>query len=116
MKIAMPSLLHRCLTVFLIGSLVGPGFVHAQQATPQAAPRATPQPVTVMGDWYFDRFGGPHGEVSHSAEIVKANKDEEGYMFTLTKDGKFTTTQPNGTQNTSDYQYIAKRHEIILGK
>ena len=109
----MSLILHCSLAVFLIGFLVD-GRICAQQPDPQ--PRATPQPVTVMGDWYFDRVGGPHGEVSHSKDIVKANADEAGYMFTLTKDGKFTTTQPNGTQNTSDYQYIVKRHEIILGK
>jgi hypothetical protein len=28
------------------------------------------QHVDFTGDWYFDRFGGPHGQVLHTPEIV----------------------------------------------
>jgi hypothetical protein len=101
----MPSILHGSMAILLIGVLG-----HAD-CSAQAA-----RQVSITGDWYFDRFGGPHGEIAHSPEIVKANKHEAGYQFTLTKDGKFITTQPNGTQNTMDYQYIARRREVILGK
>ena len=101
----MSSFLRGSLTVFLVG------FLGCADCVAQ-----TGQQVTITGDWYFDRFGGPHGEIANSPNIVKANKDEDGTMFTLTKDGKFTTTQPNGFRNTTDYQYIVKRRLVILGK
>jgi len=41
--------------------------------------------VDITGTWYFDRFGGPHGEIAESAEIVKANKLNKGLMITLHK-------------------------------
>lgn len=28
----------------------------------------------IYGKWYFDRFGGPHGEIVKDGEIAKANK------------------------------------------
>jgi hypothetical protein len=74
------------------------------------------QQAEFTGDWYFDRFGGPHGEVAHSEDIDKANKQQAGSKFTFTNDGKFRTIQQDGTRNTMDYGYLASRREIILGK
>ncbi|HEV2481542.1 MAG TPA: hypothetical protein VGS79_17850 [Puia sp.] len=74
------------------------------------------QRAEYTGDWYFDRFGGPHGEVSHAPDIEKANKQEAGYKFTFTNNGKFRTVQPDGTTNTTDYGYLVRRREIIIGK
>lgn len=74
------------------------------------------QQADYTGDWYFDRFGGPNGEISHTDAIDKANKQEAGYKFTFTKDGKFRTVQSDGTRNTTDYQYIHKGRLIVLGR
>jgi len=68
------------------------------------------------GDWYFDHFGPRNGEVVKSDEIDKANKQEAGYKFTFTKDGKFfRTIQSDGSRNTTDYGYLADRRLIIVG-
>lgn len=66
------------------------------------------------GDWYFDRFGGPHGEVAKGDSIDKATKQWTGYKFTFTKDGKCKTTEQDGTRDTKFYQYIADRRLVIL--
>ena len=73
------------------------------------------QQTEFTGDWYFDHFGPRNGQVVKSDEIDKANKQEAGYKFTFTKDGKFRTIQSDGTRNTTDYGYLANRRLIIVG-
>jgi len=66
------------------------------------------------GDWYFDRFGGPHGEVAKGDSIDKATKKWTGYKFTFTRDGKCKTTEVDGTRDTKFYQYIPEQRLVIL--
>lgn len=73
------------------------------------------QQADYTGDWYFDHFGPRNGQVVKSDELDKANKQEAGYKFTFTRDGKFKTTQSDGTRNTTDYGYLADRRLIIVG-
>jgi hypothetical protein len=54
--------------------------------------------VDLTGLWYFDRFGGPHGEISESPEIAEANKLNKGLTITFSNDNKMTSTQGGGTK------------------
>jgi hypothetical protein len=97
----MLLLLQRSFSLFLIFSLIN----HVQQ-------------VDITGIWYFDRFGGPHGEIDKSTETVKANKLNKGLMITFTKDGKLISTQPGGAkQNNSkvEYKVSYKLKQVIIG-
>src|SRR5882757_5169108 len=74
------------------------------------------QKPDILGKWYFDRFGGPHGEIAESAEIVKANKLNKGLMITFTKNNKMIYSQPGGMrQNNSiaDYQVSYDLRQVI---
>ena len=72
------------------------------------------QQAEFTGNWYFDRFGGPHGEVVKNADIDKANQQEAGFKFVFTKDGKFKSIEPNGMHTTKDYEYLAGPRRIII--
>ena len=76
------------------------------------------QKPDISGTWYFDRFGGPHGEIAESPEIVKANKQNEGRIFTFTKDNKLISRQPGGMEinnSTVDYHVLPERRQVIIG-
>jgi hypothetical protein len=72
------------------------------------------QKAEIYGKWYFDRFGGPHGEIGKSAEIVKANKQNEGLSLTFTNDSKVTIQQKSGATMTAPFQFLASRKEVVL--
>jgi hypothetical protein len=73
---------------------------------------------SIQGIWYFDRFGGPHGEIAESPEAVKANRQNEGTMFNFTADNKLITSLQGGSinnNNTQNYQVLSDRRQIIIG-
>jgi hypothetical protein len=72
------------------------------------------QKADIYGNWYFDRFGGPHGEIVKDGEIAKANKQNEGVSFTFTNDNKAILQQRNGATMTASFQILAGRKEIVL--
>jgi len=72
------------------------------------------QKVEIYGKWYFDRFGGPHGEIVKDGEIAKANKQNEGFSFTFTNDNKVILQQKNGATMTAPFQLLTSRKEIVL--
>jgi hypothetical protein len=72
------------------------------------------QNVDIYGKWYFDRFGGPHGEIANDGEIGKANKQNEGMSLTFTKDNKAIMQRKNGAAMTAPFQLLADHKEIIL--
>ena len=72
------------------------------------------QKAEIYGKWYFDRFGGPHGEVVKDGEIAKANQLNKGISFTFTKDGKAVLEQADGAKMNSTFQYLAGHEEIVL--
>jgi len=72
------------------------------------------QKAEIYGKWYFDRFGGPHGELVTDGEIAKANKQNEGYSFTFTKDNKAIFQQKNGATMTAPFQLLERRKEVVL--
>jgi hypothetical protein len=72
----------------------------------------------IMGTWYFDRFGGPHGETSDDPNIANANKQHQGLSFTFTRDNKLITRQPGQMavhDTTVDYKVLADRREVVIG-
>jgi len=76
------------------------------------------QKPDILGKWYFDRFGGPHGEIAESPEIVKANKQNKGLTLTFTKDNKMISSQQNGMKinnSTVNYQVLYDRKQVIIG-
>jgi hypothetical protein len=75
---------------------------------------ANAQQNNILGKWYFDRFGGPHGEIAESQNIVKANQQNKGMALTFTKDNKVTKDLPDGTSSTVNYQLLANRKLIVL--
>lgn len=95
----MSSLLHCSLALFVALFTLG----------------ALQQPE-ITGDWYFDRFGGPHGEVSKGDSIDKATKEWAGYKFVFTKDGRCRTIQQDGARVTKNYEYIPSRGLVIFEK
>lgn len=75
------------------------------------------QKPDISGTWYFDRFGGPHGEIAKSPEIVKANKQNEGLTLTFTKGNKMISSQPGGMKinnSTVNYQVLYDRKQVII--
>ncbi len=75
------------------------------------------QKADIRGVWYFDRFGGPHGEISERSEIVKANKINEGLTFTFANDNKMISKPPGGNASDSsvvNYQVFYDRKEIVI--
>jgi len=87
------------LAVFLLLISCGPGYG---------------QTAGVYGKWYFDRFGGPHGEISRDAEIAKANKQNEGLSLTIVNDNKAIFQQKNGATMSVPFQLLASQKEIVL--
>jgi len=74
------------------------------------------QKAEIYGKWYFDRFGGPHGEISKDAEAVKANKQNEGLSLTFTKDNKVIMQRKTGDAMTVPFKLLADKKEITLGR
>jgi hypothetical protein len=72
------------------------------------------QKPEIYGKWYFDRFGGPHGEIANDGEIGKANRQNEGMTLTFTKDNKAILQQKSGAPMTAPFQLLANRKEIVL--
>ena len=72
------------------------------------------QKAEIYGKWYFDRFGGPHGEIANDGEIGKANKLNKGMMLTFTKDNKAIMQQKNAPAMTASFQLLTNRNEIVL--
>ena len=72
------------------------------------------QKAEIYGKWYFDRFGGPHGEIAKDAKIAKANKQNEGLSFTFATDYKAILQQKNGATMNVPFQLLASRKEIVL--
>lgn len=72
------------------------------------------QKAEIYGKWYFDRLGGPHGEIVKDGEIAKANKQNEGISFTFTNDNKAILQQKDGSTMTVPFQLLADRKEIVL--
>ena len=93
----MSSLLHGSLALFAALFVLG-----------------TLQEPEITGDWYFDRFGGPHGEVSKGDSIDKATKEWTGYKFVFTKDGKCRTIAKDGSRVTKNIEYIPDRRLVIF--
>jgi hypothetical protein len=101
-RMDMPNLLQRSLMLLL----VFPCLYNVQQ-------------TGITGVWYFDRFGGPHGEVSESAETVKGNQVNKGLVFTFRNDGKLVTSKPGKPDQgsaTVNYQVFYQRNEIVIGR
>jgi hypothetical protein len=72
----------------------------------------------ILGTWYFDRYGGPHGEISQSPKIVEANNLSKGLMITFTRDNKMIFDQPGRKPEstaTEIYQMPAGLNQIICG-
>jgi hypothetical protein len=64
------------------------------------------QQPEITGTWYFDRYGGPHGEISKRAEILEANRLYQGTSFIFTKEGILIRDFPHGRQhNTTSINY-----------
>lgn len=75
------------------------------------------QKPDLSGTWYFDRFGGPHGEIAESPEIVQANRQDQGLTFTFAKDHKLIKSQeggPNINNSTATYQVFYNRRQVII--
>jgi|GEM_PF-3208567 len=72
------------------------------------------QRAEIYGKWYFDRFGGPHGEIVKDGEIAKANKQNEGISFTFTNDNKAILQYKNGATVAAPFQLLPSRKEIVL--
>lgn len=72
------------------------------------------QKAEIYGKWYFDRFGGPHGEIVKDGEIAKANKQNEGFSFTFTNDNKAIIQQKDGATMKASFELLAKRKEVVL--
>ena len=72
------------------------------------------QKAEIYGKWYFDRLGGPHGEISKDPEVAKANKQNEGLLFTFTKDNKAIFEQKDGTSMNVSYQLLGDRKQLVL--
>jgi|HubBroStandDraft_6_1064221.scaffolds.fasta_scaffold666531_1 hypothetical protein len=75
-----------------------------------------PQPE-IFGKWYFDRFGGPHGEISTDPGIVNANKHNEGLTMTFTPYNKMIGTQKNGSNVdtfTTHYRIISPGRLFVM--
>jgi hypothetical protein len=75
---------------------------------------ANAQQNAILGKWYFDRFGGPHGEIAESPDIVKANQQNNGISFTFTKDNKMFRVQPDGNSMTVNYQVLPDRKQVVI--
>jgi hypothetical protein len=71
------------------------------------------QKAEIYGKWYFDRFGGPHGETSKDGEIAKANKQNEGYSFNFTHENTMIVTQATGSARKVPYELFPGRIIII---
>ncbi|HEV3223994.1 hypothetical protein [Pedobacter sp.] len=75
------------------------------------------QQADIRGVWYFDRFGGPHGEISKDSEIVKANKINKGLIITFKDDNKMISKPPGGNANNNsvvNYQVFYDCKEVII--
>jgi len=75
------------------------------------------QKADIKGLWYFDRFGGPHGEIAKSPGIIEANKMNKGMTITFTNDGKAIRKPPGGNAGDNsvvNYQVFYDRKEVIL--
>jgi hypothetical protein len=75
------------------------------------------QSVDIRGVWYFDRFGGPHGEISENPETVKANKTNVGLTFTFTNNNRVVRTPPGGNASNSSvvqYHIFYDRKEVTI--
>jgi hypothetical protein len=72
------------------------------------------QKAEIYGKWYFDRFGGPHGEVVKEGEIAKANNLNKGITFTFTNEDKAVIEHVEGGKMNSSFQYLASHQEIVL--
>jgi hypothetical protein len=73
---------------------------------------------SILGTWYFDRFGGPHGEIAESKDIVNANQQDKGMMFTFATNNKFIVNRPDGGSSpngTQDYQVLQNSRLIVIG-
>jgi hypothetical protein len=99
--------------MFCIGYAMTP-LIHGSLALLIAFLLFPAQQAELTGDWYFDRFGGPHGEIAKNDSIDKANKKFEGVKFTFTKDGKFRSVEQDGTHNTKAYEYIPGQRLVIV--
>ena len=74
----------------------------------------------ILGKWYFDRFGGPHGEIAErsDSDMLRANKQDIGTTFTFAADNKLTVSPPGGSKNDSrsqDYQLFPDRKLVVIG-
>jgi hypothetical protein len=79
---------------------------------------ADAQNPDISGKWYFDRLGGPHGEIANDPQILKANKQNEGLSLTFAKDNKMISSQQVGTKvnnSTVDYKVSYDRKQVIIG-
>ena len=72
------------------------------------------QKAEIYGKWYFDRFGGPHGEVVKDGSIAEANKENEGFSLTFTKDNKAVLERRDGTKMNAYFHYLASSEKIVL--
>lgn len=76
------------------------------------------QQLDVTGVWYFDRFGGPHGEIAESSSIVKANQQNKGTIYNFEKDRTLVRSRPGGTAgdvSTIKYQILYPSKLVIIG-
>jgi hypothetical protein len=72
----------------------------------------------ILGVWYFDRLGGPLGEIASDPQILKANKQNEGLSLTFAKDNKMISSQQVGAKlnnSTVDYKVSYDRKQVIIG-
>ena len=73
------------------------------------------QKAEMYGKWYFDRFGGPHGEIVKDGEIAKANKQNEGISLTFTRESTAILQQKNGATMTAPFRILDDRKIILRG-
>ena len=76
------------------------------------------QKPEIFGKWYFDRFGGPHGEISSDPGIANANKHNEGLTMNFTTDNKMIGIRKNGTVAdtfTTHYRIINPGRLLVMG-
>lgn len=72
------------------------------------------QKAEIYGKWYFDRFGGPHGEVVKDGAIAEANKQNEGLSITFTKDDQAILDHGDGAKMNGSFHYLANQGKIVL--
>jgi hypothetical protein len=76
-----------------------------------------PQKAPITGLWYFDRFGGSHGEIAQDSSVIKVNMENKGLTINFTTDNKLISSQPGGLERnkfTTSYKILDDQSKIII--